>query len=202
MRGKLILIEGLDRSGKSTQAELLRQHLNGVLLKFPARETHVGKLINAYLTDASVDIDDHALHLLFQANRWELKLHIEELLASGTSVVLDRYFYSGLAYTLAKKTINDVAWLYSGEIGLPQPDLTIFLSLSMDAIRARAGFGDERYENVDFQAQVKEKFLDVLRFGKNVSVLEVEDDSIDVVEAKIWNLVEKLPVPTDLEYLK
>ena len=97
VRGAFIVIEGLDRSGKSTQADLLTKKLQGLsqakLLKFPGqfplslhlfcgstfirltldRTTPIGKMIDAYLR-AQSELDDRAIHLLFSANRWELAL--------------------------------------------------------------------------------------------------------------------------------
>jgi dTMP kinase len=87
MRGRFIVFEGLDRSGKSTQVENLAKKLeeNGrraVVKKFPGRReawrpaltpdrtTAIGKMIDAYLQNAN-ELDDHAIHLLFSANRWE-----------------------------------------------------------------------------------------------------------------------------------
>jgi len=77
-RGAFIVIEGLDRSGKSTQSSaiLARLHEHGIpakLIKFPDRTTPIGKMIDAYLRSQS-DLDDRAIHLLFSANRWELAL--------------------------------------------------------------------------------------------------------------------------------
>jgi dTMP kinase len=94
-RAPFIVIEGLDRSGKSTQATILRDRLvalgsPAILFKFPGehsdthistysasvqnyvdRSTPIGKMINEYLQSQS-DLDDRAIHLLFSANRWEL----------------------------------------------------------------------------------------------------------------------------------
>jgi dTMP kinase len=90
-RGLFIVLEGLDRSGKSTQVDRLLDRLNrdgrrAVLQKFPGalaashhvgssltpdRTTAIGKMIDAYLQSKS-ELDDRAIHLLFSANRWEL----------------------------------------------------------------------------------------------------------------------------------
>jgi len=74
-RGALIVLEGLDRSGKSSQCSRLVSYLEGEglsaeLWRFPDRTTNVGQMISAYLTNAS-QLDDHTIHLLFSANRWE-----------------------------------------------------------------------------------------------------------------------------------
>lgn len=74
-RGALIVLEGVDRSGKSTQCKLLAQTLvnsgiNAVLKRFPDRTTTIGTLINSYLTTPAA-MNDRVIHLLFAANRWE-----------------------------------------------------------------------------------------------------------------------------------
>ena len=74
-RGAFIVFEGADRAGKSTQCQMLVDHLaaQGVAVErwcFPDRTTAIGKMINSYLTSQS-EIDDAAVHLLFSANRWE-----------------------------------------------------------------------------------------------------------------------------------
>lgn len=74
-RGALVVLEGLDRSGKSSQCSRLVSYLEGQgisaeLWRFPDRTTDVGKMISAYLTNTS-QLDDRTIHLLFSANRWE-----------------------------------------------------------------------------------------------------------------------------------
>ena len=74
-RGLFVLFEGVDRCGKSTQARrlvdrLVRSGQPATLLRFPDRDTTIGGMINAYLTNKA-ELDDHAVHLLFSANRWE-----------------------------------------------------------------------------------------------------------------------------------
>lgn len=77
-RGALIVLEGLDRSGKTSQSGRLVKYLDGLgypveSWRFPDRETAVGKMISSYLTNQS-QLDDHTIHLLFSANRWEKRL--------------------------------------------------------------------------------------------------------------------------------
>jgi dTMP kinase len=74
-RGALIVLEGLDRSGKTSQSSRLLSYLEGLghsteLWRFPDRSTSVGQMISAYLSNKS-HLDDRTIHLLFSANRWE-----------------------------------------------------------------------------------------------------------------------------------
>lgn len=171
-RGFLISIEGCDRSGKSTQCQLTREWLAGIFLgcpenqgraqhdlvqylKFPDRTTPVGQIINSYL-GGSASLPDEAIHLLFSANRWELRDKMLDALASGTSIILDRYVHSGVAYSAAKGM--NLEWCKAPDAGLPAPDLVLFIDLPVEVAQARSGYGGERYERLEFQAKVRENF--------------------------------------------
>jgi len=162
LRGALIVIEGCDRSGKTTQCKklvsLLRdKDISAEYMNFPDRTTPIGKLINDYLTKKE-DFPDKAIHLLFSANRWELVNKIEKLLLQGTTVIIDRYAYSGVAFSATKPGM-DLEWCKQPDAGLPKPDLILLLNLSSEAMRARGGFGEERYEKDEIQKKVVDIFM-------------------------------------------
>uniref|UniRef100_F6QHT5 Deoxythymidylate kinase n=1 Tax=Equus caballus TaxID=9796 RepID=F6QHT5_HORSE len=74
-RGALIVLEGVDRAGKSTQSRRLVAALcdaghRAELLSFPERSTDIGKLLSSYLEKKN-EMENHSVHLLFSANRWE-----------------------------------------------------------------------------------------------------------------------------------
>ena len=172
-RGAFILLEGLDRSGKTTQTKLLAQHLSSphssataataaaspppacVLMRFPDRSTAIGQMLDSYLRQ-STELDDRAVHLLFAANRWEAAQPLTAHLTAGTHVVVDRYSYSGAAFTAAKG--YELQWCWGVERGLPAPDVVIFLSVKSDEAEGRGGWGEERYEKAEVQARVREQF--------------------------------------------
>ncbi|CAI8593126.1 unnamed protein product [Vicia faba] len=159
-RGALVVLEGLDRSGKSSQCSRLVSYLEGQglsaeLWRFPDRTTDVGQMISAYLTNAS-QLDDHTIHLLFSANRWEKRSLMEEKLKSGITLIVDRYSYSGVAFSSAKGL--DIEWCKAPEIGLLAPDLVAYLDISPDKAAERGGYGDERYEKLEFQKKVAEHY--------------------------------------------
>ncbi|KAJ7066517.1 thymidylate kinase-domain-containing protein [Mycena amicta] len=160
MRGTFIVVEGLDRSGKTTQVATLKTKLESAglpvkLFKFPDRSTAIGQMIDSYLRSHS-ELDDRAIHLLFSANRWELAASIENLLEQGTTVVCDRYAFSGVAFSAAKGL--PLEWCRSPDAGLPAPDLTMFFDISPEAARERGGYGEERYEKEELQKRVRELF--------------------------------------------
>lgn len=139
------------------------------------------------MVDKAFQLSDESAHLLFSANRWELADVIKSKLAAGVNIVLDRYVYSGVAYTAAKGL--DRQWCLNPDIGLPRPDVTLFLNL-LDA-STRKGFGDERYEVSEFQAKVKQQFLQFFN-EEEWHTLVVDGKSIDEVHAEIWAIVEKV----------
>ena len=160
-RGALIVVEGCDKSGKTTQCQKLVEHLNtkgikSVLWKFPNRDTATGVIIDDYLKK-QIDLEDHAIHLLFAANRWESVPKMEELLKSGTTLIVDRYAFSGVAFSSAKNGL-DFNWCQSQDIGLPKPDCVIYLSLNPKDAAKRIGYGKEKYEEIDFQLKVEQNF--------------------------------------------
>ncbi|EDO16637.1 hypothetical protein Kpol_529p17 [Vanderwaltozyma polyspora DSM 70294] len=200
-RGRLILIEGLDRTGKSTQCDILCEKLNGTLMKFPQRETKIGQLINNYLTDKSFKMPDQSIHLLFSANRWEMSEIIQTELNNGRDVILDRYVYSGIAYSSAKHISGmDIDWCYQCDKGLIRPDITVFLTNDSNN-DDREGFGEERYENIEFQKVVKLKFYEIFKkldnlkegeeAGENgLQIINVTNKNIDEVTGLILERIQ------------
>jgi len=160
-RGALIVIEGVDKVGKSTQCSMLVDVLNqngrkAQLIKFPARETLTGRLASDYL-QRKCDLEDHAIHLIFSANRWEYAPKMLSLLQEGVSLIVDRYSYSGVAYSASKKDM-DLSWCKQSEVGLPKPDAVLYLTLPSDVASKRQSFGEERYENIEMQKEVTKVF--------------------------------------------
>ncbi|EJD07376.1 thymidylate kinase [Fomitiporia mediterranea MF3/22] len=207
-RGAFIVIEGLDRSGKSTQAasllsRLQQSNIPTKLMKFPDRTTPIGKMIDAYLRSES-DIDDRAIHLLFSANRWELVTSIERALNEGTIIICDRYAFSGVAFSASKGLPFD--WCQAPDVGLPAPDLTLFLDISPEKARQRGGYGEERYEKEEMQRRVREVFsniaADARRRDEYTWVTIDAGKELEDVKDDIWIQVEQLLGSGDLKPIR
>lgn len=98
-----IIVELLKQSGKKAK-----------YINFPDRSTDCGSLIDKFLRNKQ-EFPDETIHLLFSLNRWESKTKMEKLLMEGTTLVVDRYSYSGVAYSAAKGNLhfaNSVAVFY------------------------------------------------------------------------------------------
>ncbi|GLI69175.1 hypothetical protein VaNZ11_013744 [Volvox africanus] len=162
-RGALIVFEGGDRCGKTTQCSKIVEHLrsqgvDAVMWRFPDRSTSIGQAINAYLAEQS-HMDDAVIHMLFVANRLEKRDEMLRLLAGGTTLVLDRYSYSGVAYTAAKGVQHlSMEYCKSLEVLLPAADLVVHMTMTPESMAARGGYGQERYEKVEFQNKVMAAF--------------------------------------------
>jgi len=148
MKGFLIAFEGLDQSGKQTQAERLKAEVEArgrtaVLLEFPAYETHIGREIHDALHGAR-DYGPDVMQLLYVANRYEKKPQIEALKASGTVIICDRYLASSIAYGEAQGL--DPAWLAEIQRFLPPPDLTILLDIAPETAATRKSSNRDKYE--------------------------------------------------------
>ena len=148
MRGLLIAFEGLDQSGKQTQAERLRDRTAARgrvtrLLSFPDYETAIGGEIGAAL-HGSRDYAADVMQLLYVANRYEMRARLEAWLAGGAVVLCDRYIASSIAYGEAQGL--DAAWLADIQRFLPQPDLTILLDIAPEIAVQRKAAGRDRYE--------------------------------------------------------
>ncbi len=158
----LIAFEGLDRTGKTTQIGNLKHYLETQLhksvelVKFPDRTTPIGQQINSFL-QKQVSYEKELIHLLFSINRWELNSKIRQLLKDGVTVLLDRYAYSGIAYSHAQGL--DFDWCTSPDKGLPKPDIVLYLKVhNIDELANREEFGQEIYEKADFQKKVGEVY--------------------------------------------
>lgn len=171
-RGMLIVLEGNDRVGKTTQAKRLVEWLRDQGRKtrficFPDRSTPIGGLIDQYLK-GELKMHDHSIHLLFSANRWEKYEEMKAAIKSGETIVVDRYSYSGVAYT-ASKAGADFEWARAPEKGLLKPDCVIFLSSDVKMLQNRGDFGSEVYETSAFQNSVREIYHKLKEDSWNVS---------------------------------
>jgi len=162
MRGLLIAFEGLDQSGKQTQAERLRDRVVASgrlvrLLSFPAYDTPIGAEISQALR-GSRDWAADVMQLLYIANRYEAKPRIEEALAQGVILICDRYVASSVAYGDAQGL--DSSWLVEVQRHLPQPDLTILLDIAPDVSARRKADGRDKFErDLMLLGRVRDSYL-------------------------------------------
>ena len=157
----LIAFEGLDQSGKETQARTLAEHLRAggrrvETLSFPDYETPIGREIGQALAGHR-DFPADVMQLLYIANRYEWKPKIVEWLAAGAVVVCDRYLASSIAYGESQGL--DATWLAAAQQYLPQPTLTFVLDIAPETAVARKRSGRDKYErDMALLARVRDSY--------------------------------------------
>ena len=157
----LIAFEGLDQSGKETQARHLRARLaqdGGKVhaLSFPDYETPIGKEIAAALRGER-DFGPAVMQLLYVANRMEFKPKLDMWLDAGGYVVCDRYVASSVAYGEAQGL--DPLWLREIQRFLPAPSVTVLLDIAPETAVARKSTGRDKYErDLSLLARVRQSY--------------------------------------------
>jgi dTMP kinase len=191
-----VTLEGIDRSGKTTQAALLAEALGPetVRLREPGG-TPAGERIRELLKDPDLELSPGAELLLFNAARAQLATDvIAPARERGIDVVCDRYIDSTVAYQgVARELgIELVEQLNSLVVGDCIPDLTVLLRVDPDLAVDRSGDASDRFESegVEFQRAVADAYDDLAeRHPERIAVVD-GSAGVDEVAARILELVE------------
>lgn len=203
MKGKLIVIEGIDGSGKSTCAKNLAEKLNSINIKtiytFEPTHSHYGaKLRDGMLSE---DLDAEEELLLFVKDRKEhIEYMIKPALEEGYFIILDRYFYSSIAYQGAKGIdINRIINMHKDFI--IKPDIVFIFHLPIDIalnrIISKRGIAD-RFENETYLKKVDKIF----RSFNEPFIYHIDTDKdIKIINDELFNILEKskMLVPYSLQ---
>jgi dTMP kinase len=181
-RGKFIVFEGIDGSGKRTQLELLVRAITdrGIpceKISFPRYEGLFGGLVARYLNGefgTLENVDAHLSAVLFAGDRFEAKPKIEATLASGKNLVADRYIASNLAHQGARvkseKRGGFLRWMKRLECeiyGLPSEDVVIYLRVPAPAAHEQVGTKGER-DYTSLPRDIQESNLEHLEEASDV----------------------------------
>ena len=198
-RGKFIVFEGLDGSGKTTQMKLLSKFLESK--GQPCYSTHeptdspFGGLLKSCLT-GRIDTDERAIAALFAADRLDHVTNgvngIEKKLAEGVNVFCDRYYFSSFAYNGEFVPFEWVVELNRPAREILRPDLTVFIDLPSDESMKRVARRREveRYETTEKQKKIRERFYEAFkRFpDEKIAIVTSEEDK-ERTQAKIREAV-------------
>src|SRR5437762_7456423 len=185
----LIAFEGLDQSGKQTQAELLRDRLKedghkSRLVSFPDYGTSIGEEI-ARALQGEREYEPDVMQLLYVANRDERKPDLQRWLDGGLVLVCDRYMASSVAYGEAFGL--DPAWLTEMQKFLPPASLTIMLDIAPETAARRKSADRDRYErDLAMLGRVRESYRRQARAAGWIVVdgeLSKDDVAADVYDA-------------------
>ena len=202
---RLIVIEGVDGSGKSTQLKLLNRYFAGKgcrceFLHFPRTdEPYFGELIARFLRGefgSLSEVDPYLVALLYAGDRKDASEMITDWLNDDRIVLLDRYTYSNIAYQCAKledhtSRMKLMKWILSLEFGhfaIPRPGLNIFLDVPFSFTEGKLKPGragkDRSYLNgstdiheasLDFQRKVRDVYLEIAQSENDLEVINCCD---------------------------
>ena len=222
MKGKIIVIEGTDCSGKETQSKKLEEYLkqSGKKCKrfyFPNYESPTGKIVggpylgkeeygNSFFKEGAVNVDPHVICLYYAADRKYNMKEIEKYLNKGYYVILDRYTTSNLAHQGSKihdkdERFNMYQWIDKLEfwlLSLPKPDKTIFLhvpySYAFELKKNRISL-DEHEKDPAYLKNSEDAYIELSELYNWDKIECVKDDkikSIDEISQEIIKIIKEM----------
>lgn len=210
MRGKLILIEGTDCSGKQTQSEMLVKKLNEggrkvAYLSFPMYDTPTGKIIGgpylgketigkSWFEEGANNVDSRVASLYYAADRLYNISKIEDLLKAGIDVVLDRYSPSNMAHqggkiSDKKERLSLYKWIDDLEYGflkLPKPDFSFLLYMPHEYAQQLRRDGIEKLDahesSENHLKKAETAYLEIAEIYHFEVIYCVEDNHIKTID--------------------
>ena len=219
MRGKIIVIEGTDCSGKETQSKKIIEKFNNCkYFSFPKYDSPTGKIIGgpylgkSYICDGwfkegADAVDPKIASLYYAADRKYNIDKIKQILDEGYNVILDRYVYSNMAHQGGKiKDTNErhkmYKWLEQLEfdlLELPQPDIKIFLhvplEVSMEIRKNRTESFDQLESNVEHLKHAEQSYLELVSlydFIKIDCTINNKMKSVEEINEEICKCLKKV----------
>ena len=203
-RGRFIVVEGIDGSGKSTQISLLAKKLTEEGRRVYTTAVPTVSLTGGMLRDALRGVTQHTtceIAAMFLLDRISHNVNpvngIEKFLSMGVDVICDRYYYSSLAYQGSE---TDFDWVLDMNINCPEirkPDLCIFLDLEPDKSIERISQNrliKEIYEEKERLERYRKRYFEIfemLKFTDNIAIIDTNKE-ISAVAAEIYAEVSKL----------
>ena len=195
--GKIIVLEGIDKSGKTTQSKLLVDYINSttsfnaVQMNFPNYSTFSGVEIHRHLK-GQIIYNPHALHVLFTLNRYEEKPVIERLLYEGSIIVMNRYYQSNIIYGLADG-ITRHDWLESLDGEMPQANLIIILDISVEESMSRNPDPDINEQDKNYLRKVRSYFIKYAD-AHGWKIIQATNKSKEDIHREVIKLVEQYKI--------
>lgn len=194
---KIVVFEGIDKSGKYTQSNLLyekliKRGLNVVRSEFHRYDTSTGELIRKWLF-GEYNVDQYTIELIMAADKQAQQGWFKELEDSGVDVlVLDRYIASQLCY--GKAAGVGEAFLLALQTYMRKPDFEILLDIFSETSLLRKGkYGEnDRYENdAKFLELVRRNYIDYFSKIDNGVIIDCETKTVDEIHEFVFGVVSR-----------
>ena len=222
MKGKIIVVEGTDCSGKETQSKLLEERLNSIGKKcvrfdFPNYTSPTGKIVGgaylgkseiceSYFKEGATNLDPHIACLYYAADRKYNIKEIEKYLNLGYICILDRYTTSNMAHQGGKiRNKEDRFYMYQWIdkleywlLGLPKPDKTIFLHVPLEntlELRKNRKSIDEHEKSPEYLKRAEESYLELselYNWDKIECIRNNKLRSVEDINNEIMKIIEKM----------
>ena len=202
-KARFIAVEGLDGSGKSTQAKLLSEYLEKQnienVLNFEPTASPIGKQIRQILSGRE-KVDSRTMALLFAADRIEHvtgENGILQNLEKGISVISDRYYFSSYAYQMVSMPLDWVIEINAVARSLARPDAHIFIDVSPETCLERIAKnreGTDIFENKKYLTQTRENFLKIIeKTSKEENVIVIDGNAdLETVYSRVIKEISNL----------
>ncbi len=216
-RGRLIVLDGIDGSGKSTQLELLNKELKlggfeTEVIHFPQHGTPSAVMVDYYLAGRYGQLNAYATSIFYAVDRFDAKSQISAWLDSGKIVLSDRYVFANAGHQGGKieddfERLKFFKWLDNLEyniFGIPKPDLNIILNLPAEAAMKLL---KQRPKELDHQDNMHEKslkhlqnsqkvYLQIAKLFSSTKLVECQASgkilSESEIHNKVWELVRRI----------
>jgi len=209
MKGKMIVIEGTDCSGKETQSKLLvekliKQGKKAIYLSFPMYHTATGRIVGecylgkeelgpCWFSEGSTNLDPKIACLYYAADRKYNINKILEYVSKGYYVIVDRYTSSNMAHQGGKihdkdERFNIYQWIDKLEywlLDLPKPDLTIFLHMPYTyslELRKNRTFTDGHEQSIDHLKNAVDAYVELSELYNWSRIECIKDDKIKTID--------------------
>ncbi len=171
-KGAFVVVEGLDGSGKTTQARILAAKLrvshHSIYTAEPSRG-EIGKFIRTGLLYKEMRPPTSIEALLFAADRIDhIQKEVQPALNSGHVIISDRYLYSSLAYQ--GSTGLDLEWIRAVNVHALKPDLALFIDVDPEAVQTRLKQRKSVMEDLETQRKVRSLYLQFVKKGELIRV--------------------------------
>jgi len=194
MIGVLVNLEGIDGCGKSTQSKLLLEKLEGegekvIILKEPTKRPHGQKLWDV-LHGKRKATNEEILELFVLDRIQHVEEKIQPALDDGTVILMDRYYYSSMAYQVAGGI--DVEEIREKHVFAPKPDVVLIFDLPVSiALERVKGHSDaDEFEKEEHLEKVREAYLD-LENDPLVRIVDATGTPEEIFE-NVWRLVSEV----------
>lgn len=202
-RGKFIVFEGTDGSGKSTQIKLLAKYLTGkgvrVFVTSEPTDSPFGAQLRSCLS-GRIETNEHTIAALFAADRLDHIFNqlngIKRKLEEGTTVLCDRYYFSSFAYNGGFVSSDWVVALNTPAMNALKADLTVYIDISPEESMRRVSRRGEtdRYETLERQRLIRERYFKMFRelgAGEHIATVQSREN-LEETQSEIRSLADKL----------